>query len=83
MPTAIAAAPWQPFCAFGLELKAVAPGHVMVAMLANGNIGYIPTPEAFVGGGYETTHCRGSRHTPETGGIISQASQQLLSLVLK
>ncbi|MDD4098523.1 MAG: hypothetical protein PHC30_07115 [Lentisphaeria bacterium] len=82
-PTAIAAAPWQPFCAFGLELKAVAPGHVMVAMLANGNIGYIPTPEAFVGGGYEPTHCRGSRHTPETGGIISQASQQLLSLVLK
>ena len=75
--TAIAAAPWQPFCAFGLELKAIAPKRVMVAMLANGNIGYIPTPEAFLGGGYEPTHCRGSRHTPDTGGIISQASQQL------
>ncbi|MGI6355633.1 MAG: hypothetical protein GX937_12825 [Lentisphaerae bacterium] len=81
--TAIAAAPWQPFCAFGLELKAIAPKRVMVAMLANGNIGYIPTPEAFLGGGYEPTHCRGSRHTPDTGGIISQASQQLLKIVLK
>ena len=82
-PTAIAAAPWQPFCAFGLELKAVAPRHVMVAMLANGNIGYIPTSEAFLGGGYEPTHCRGSRHTPDTGDIINQAGQQLLKLVLK
>lgn len=81
--TAIAAAPWQPFCAFGLELKAVAPKRVMVAMLANGNIGYVPTPEAFLGGGYEPTHCRGSRHTPDTGDIISQASQQLLKIVLK
>ncbi len=55
----------------------------MVAMLANGNIGYVPTPEAFLGGGYEPTHCRGSRHTPDTGDIISQASQQLLKIVLK
>lgn len=80
---AIAGAPWQPFCAFGLELKAVAPGQVMVAMLCNGNIGYVPTEEAFIGGGYEPTHCRGSRHTPDTGGKISRVSQKLLKTMLQ
>lgn len=77
-----AASSWQPFCEFGLRLKAAAPSRVVVAMLANGNVGYIPTPAAFVGGGYEPTLCRGSHHAPEAGDIIADATLTLLKPLL-
>ena len=77
----IAASSWQPFCEFGLRLKRFAPKRVFVAMLSNGNVGYIPTPAAFIGGGYEPTLCRGSHHAPSAGNIITQASLKLLSVL--
>ncbi|MBQ7649379.1 MAG: hypothetical protein IJS15_00385 [Victivallales bacterium] len=75
-----AASSWQPFCEFGLRLKQSAPERVAVAMLANGNVGYIPTEAAFVGGGYEPTLCRGSHHAPNAGDIITEASLELLRI---
>ncbi len=75
-----AASSWQPFCEFGLRLKVAAPKRVAVVMLANGNVGYIPTQAAFIGGGYEPTLCRGSHHAPESGDIITEASLALLKL---
>ena len=75
-----AASSWQPFCEFGLRLKSFSPERVVVAMLANGNVGYIPTEAAFIGGGYEPTLCRGSHHAPNAGEIITNASLKLLRL---
>ena len=79
-PALIAASSWQPFCEFGLRLKQIAPKRVFVAMLANGNVGYIPTEAAFIGGGYEPTLCRGSHHLPASGNLITNASLKLLAL---
>jgi neutral ceramidase len=46
--------PGEIFCALGLEVKAGAPcPATMVAELANDNLGYVPTPQAFEEGGYE------------------------------
>ena len=73
-PAVIPAAPWQPFCEFGLRLKRdIRATVVLPAILANGNIGYVPTPQAFIGGGYEPTLCRGSKLQPEAGDRICEA----------
>lgn len=73
-PALLAAAPWQPFCEFGLRLKhEISGAPVLPVMLADGNVGYVPTPQAFVGGGYEPTLCRGSKLLPEAGGAIAAA----------
>ncbi len=77
----IAAAPWQPFCEYGLRLKAAWPGPAMVATFANGMIGYVPTPQAFAGGGYEPTLCRGSKLQPEAGDLVVAETLRLLKLL--
>jgi hypothetical protein len=74
----IAAAPWQPFCEFGLRIKQHAPSPTLVATFANGMIGYVPTPAAFEGGGYEPTLCRGSKLHPEAGDSITDETIQLI-----
>jgi len=67
----VAAAPWQPFCEFGLTIKKGSRYRpVLLATFANGMLGYVPTPAAFVGGGYEPTLCRGSKLTPDAGDAI-------------
>lgn len=64
----IAAAPWQPFCEFGLKIKNSVPGRpVLLATFANGTLGYVPTQAAFIGGGYEPTLCRGSKLAANAG----------------
>lgn len=68
---AIAAAPWQPFCEFGLNIKAGSGCRpTLVAAFANGMLGYVPTPQGFEGGGYEPTLCRGSKLQPNAGDAI-------------
>jgi hypothetical protein len=75
----IAAAPWQPFCEFGLRIKeGRRPGATLVAAFANGMLGYVPTPQAFKGGGYEPTLCRGSKLQPDAGGTIVGETVRLL-----
>ncbi len=76
---AIASSPGQMFCVFGLDCKRRGPfEHTMFVSLANGNCGYVPTPEAIEKGGYEPTLCRGSRLAPEAGGTIVDAQVRML-----
>jgi len=78
----IAAAPWQPFCEFGLRIKSSwQAGPVLVATFANGILGYVPTPQAFIGGGYEPTLCRGSKLQPDAGDRIVTETQRLLGVL--
>jgi len=71
--TLIAAAPWQPFCEYGLRLRSGAGAPLMVATFANGGCGYVPTPAGFEGGGYEPTLCRGSFLAPSAGDVMTDA----------
>ncbi len=75
----IASSPGQMFCAYGLDCKRRSPfAHTMFVSLANGNCGYVPTPEAIATGGYEPTLCRGSRLVPEAGDMIVDTQVRLL-----
>ncbi|MGY8675036.1 MAG: neutral/alkaline non-lysosomal ceramidase N-terminal domain-containing protein [Verrucomicrobiia bacterium] len=52
---AVVGIPFETFVEIGLELKAQSPfGQTMVIGLANGRLGYLPTPEQHKLGGYET-----------------------------
>jgi len=54
---AILAVPGEVFSQIGLDIKRESPfGLTMTVGYANGLLGYIPTPEAFEEGGYETAH---------------------------
>ena len=76
---AIAAAPWQPFCEFGLRIKEASGFRpTLVAAFANGMVGYVPTPHAFEAGGYEPTLCRGSKLQPDAGDLIIAETIRLL-----
>lgn len=48
--------PGEVFCEYGMEIKKHSPAaHTFVVELANDAIGYLPTPEAFAQGGYESS----------------------------
>ncbi len=75
----IAAAPWQPFCDFGLRIKAASHFKpTLIAAFANGMLGYVPTPQGFEDGGYEPTLCRGSKLQPDAGDRIVAETERLL-----
>jgi len=75
----IATGAGQMFCEFGLDCKSRSPfERTMYVSIANGNVGYVPTPAAIAGGGYEPTLCRGSKLVPEAGGQIVDAQVRLL-----
>ncbi len=65
------------FCDYGLRIKK-ASRHptTWVVSLANEWIGYVPTAQAFVGGGYEPRTARSSKLAPDAG-------QRLLETALK
>ena len=76
---AVAALPGEIFCQFGLDLKVRSPfGTTMPIGLANGYMGYIPTPDAFSEGGYETLIARSSRCAPEVGPLLVERAAGLL-----
>ena len=52
----IVAIPGEVFCEIGLAIKEMSKSDIMVVGYANGNIGYIPTAEAYREGGYEVEH---------------------------
>jgi hypothetical protein len=72
--------PGEIFVEYGLELKKTSPmAHCLVFGNANGSAGYIPLPESFAEGAYETRLSRGSRLAPEAGPMIMQAVEKMRS----
>ncbi len=80
-PAAYVSNPAEYFCQFGLDIKARSSfPYTWVVELANGCIGYVPTPEAMGphGGGYEPRLAMSSKLVPEAGQAIEDASVELL-----
>ena len=78
--------PGEVFCEYGLALKKMTKSHVIPVAFANGNIGYIPTAEAFIEGGFTIEHdykyYRAEKMTgPELENIILDAMKELLAEV--
>lgn len=80
--TALVAIPGELFCQFGLDIKRSSPFPVtFVVTCANGMVGYLPTPEAFNGGGYEVRLARSSQLMPDAGNqLVGEALRLLQSL---
>ncbi|MCS7192096.1 MAG: neutral/alkaline non-lysosomal ceramidase N-terminal domain-containing protein [Armatimonadetes bacterium] len=76
---AIVAIPGELFCQLGLDIKRASPFPVtFVATCANGMVGYLPTADAFTGGGYEVRLARSSQLVPDAGSQIVGVALQLL-----
>jgi hypothetical protein len=72
--------PGEIFVEYGLQLKQTSSmRHCLVFGNANGSAGYIPLPESFAGGAYETRLSRGSRLAPRAGPLILQAVEKMRS----
>jgi hypothetical protein len=72
--------PCEPFVELGLRIKErVHPLRAKVVGYANGNVGYVPTNEAFARGGYETTFTCSSRMAPECGDLLVDAAVGLVT----
>ena len=70
--------PGEIFVEYGLELKRTSPyRHCLIFGNANGSAGYVPLPESFDQGAYETRLSRGSRLVPEAGPLILQAVEKM------
>ncbi len=71
------------FSRFTDELRQVIPGPLFLVGYANGDFGYLPTPEAFNEGGYETDNAfifyGGYRPAPEAYNVLMQSVLSLLS----
>ena len=77
--SAIIGIPAEFFSGLGRQIKlASAYKPTFVIELANGCVGYIPTEEAFTGGGYETELVRSSKLIPEAGKMVVQKAVELL-----
>jgi hypothetical protein len=76
-PLGIATNGAEYFCEYGLRIKKASPfAATWVVSLANEWIGYVPTAQAFVGGGYEPRTARSSK-------LSVAAGQKLLEEALK
>lgn len=66
-------------CEYGIKIKKASDfKNIWVVTMANDYIGYIPTPQAFAGGGYEVMTSRYSQFIPESGQKILEVSLRLL-----
>jgi hypothetical protein len=77
--SAIVCIPAEFFCELGMRIKdgsSLKP--TFVIELANGCVGYIPTAEAFTGGGYETDLVRSSKLIIQAGEMVIQKALELL-----
>ena len=71
-PAALAASGGEVFAQIGAEVKTRSPiRHTLFAAYTNGNIGYVPTPEAYVEGGYEVDMA--CKVDPQAAGMILEA----------
>jgi hypothetical protein len=79
---AIITIPGEFFCDLGKRIKAEGGFETtFVVELANGCVGYLPTLEAFDGGGYETELVRSSKLIPEAGNMVVEKAIALLAEV--
>ena len=63
------------FCEYGLRIKKASPFKpTWVVSLANEWIGYVPTAQAFVAGGYEPRTARSSKMALDTGQRLLEAA---------
>ena len=77
---AICCNPAELYVEFGLALKKRSPARVtLVAELADGYIGYVPTPEAIRHGGYSALSASHTRLIPEAGWLIVEQTEALLN----
>ncbi|MEN6549421.1 MAG: hypothetical protein ABFE07_25525 [Armatimonadia bacterium] len=79
-PVVFVSNPAEYFCQFGLNIKERSKfPYTYVVELANGCVGYVPTPEALGpnGGGYEPRLCMSSRLVPEGGKMMEDAGVEL------
>lgn len=79
--TAFATVPAEYFMEFGLEIKRRSPfARTYVVSLANGWVGYVPTPAALARkGGHETTTALWSKMCPEAGDRLADTALDLLA----
>ena len=76
---ALVGIPAEYFVQHGLRIKAeTQPRRTLVVSCTNGMVGYVPTPEAFRYGGYETTFGGGSRLAPKAGDRLATAAIDLV-----
>lgn len=81
-PLGIATNGAEYFCEYGLRIKAASRHKfTWVVQLANEYIGYVPTAQAFVGGGYEPRTARSSKMAPETGQRLVEGALRALGKV--
>jgi hypothetical protein len=81
-PLGIAANGAEYFCEHGLRIKKASPFKpTWVVSLANEWIGYVPTAQAFVGGGYEPRTARSSKMAIDTGQRLVEAALKVLGRV--
>jgi hypothetical protein len=79
---AVVGLPGEFFVEFGLEIKKASPARItLVVGLANGSVGYVPTPAAFKQGGYEPTPWRYSKLAPKAGAICVKSAVRQLKAV--
>lgn len=68
-------APGEYFVEWGFEIKKWSPfKFTFIAELCNDGVGYIPTYEAFMRGGYEATPVVSVRSTPALGQMVADAN---------
>ena len=77
---ALVAIPGEYFVELGLRIKQRAyPARAVVVSCANGQLGYIPTREAFSRGGYETTFGPPSCLAAGAGELLAEAAVELIA----
>ncbi|MEI7437327.1 MAG: hypothetical protein WCL16_11055 [bacterium] len=71
---ALVSVPGEPFVEEQLRIKLASPAaFTFMAHMSNTYVGYVPTPQAFERGGYETRTSTGSKLAPEALGMIGDA----------
>jgi neutral ceramidase len=82
-PLGIATNGSEYFCEHGLRIKKASPLQLTwVVSLANEYIGYVPTAQAFVGGGYEPRTARSSKMAIDTGQRLLEAALKALGRLM-
>jgi hypothetical protein len=83
-PMGIATNGAEYFCEYGLRIKKASKhASTWVVSLANEWIGYVPTAQAFVGGGYEPRTARSSKLAPDTGQRLLEGALKALAKVVR